>query len=196
MRGGIPLTWVPPADVIRALVAAPDGPARAIVLEANRDAIVGSCRQVLTEVASPDLQHQVRLLEECVDMMDSGRHQGAQALAASVWDTVCRGVWRAEPHLNGGKRWNYKEVDARLPDIDDDDTVIEFRQAYLFAPFVNACDSFWDNDPVPTTFNRHANVHAAGPTQYTVANALTALMLAVSLVRELEEGILSVQIHV
>lgn len=60
---------------------------------------------------------------------------------------------------------------------------------------MKACDSLWDHDPVPTAFNRHATVHAAGPTQYTVANALTALMLAVSLVREIQEGALAFQTH-
>ncbi|MFG2761532.1 hypothetical protein [Streptomyces wuyuanensis] len=194
IKAGIPLTWVPPADVIRVLVAAPDDAARATVLEANRDAIVESCRLVLAEVSRPELQYQVHLLEECVDLMASGRHMGAQALAASVWDTVYRAVWRAEPELNGGKGWSYAGVAGRLPQIDHKDTVIEFRLACVFGPFVKACESFW-KPPVPTAFNRHATVHTAGPTQYTVANALTALMLAVSIVRELETGELSAKFH-
>jgi hypothetical protein len=40
---------------------------------------------------------------------------------------------------------------------------------------------------VPEEYNRHATAHAAGPTQITLPNALTAVMLAVGLVRELEE---------
>ncbi|SDN70263.1 hypothetical protein [Streptomyces wuyuanensis] len=95
--------------------------------------------------------------------MASGGHMGAQALAASVSDPAYRAVWRAEPELNGGKSWSYAGVASRLPEIDDEETVIEFRQACVFGPFVKACESFWE-PPVPTAFNRHATVHTAGPT--------------------------------
>jgi hypothetical protein len=195
IKEGIPLAWVPPGDVIHALVAAPDAAARAVVLEANRDPIVDGCHQVLTEVTRPELEDQKRLLEEAASLLASGMHAGAQALAASVWDTAYRGVWRAEPAFQDGPRFKYDKVNGRLPDIDTDDAVIEFRQACVFGPFEKACESFFESSPVPTAFNRHATVHAAGPTQYTVANSLTALMLAASLLRELQEGQLSTQIH-
>ncbi|MFF5505819.1 hypothetical protein [Streptomyces roseolus] len=192
---GVPLAWVPPHDVILALVAAPDAVTRAGVLDANRTSIVDCCHQVLAEIARPDLQDQKRLLEEAAVLADGNTYSAAQALAASVWDTVYRGVWRAEPTFQSGPRFRYDQVIAKLPPIDIDAAVIEFRQACVFGPFTKACENFFDTSPVPTAYNRHATAHAAGATQYTPANALTALMLAVSLLRELEEGQLSSQIH-
>ncbi|MGW3875981.1 hypothetical protein ACWD95_43635, partial [Streptomyces sp. NPDC005069] len=96
-----------------------------------------------------------------------------------------------------GRFDSYKRVASRLPQVDpDESTILEFRQACVLAPFVSACEDFWAPDPVPASFNRHATVHAAGPTQYTEANALTAIMLAVSVLRELQEGNLRCTLHI
>ncbi|MXG29806.1 hypothetical protein [Streptomyces sp. YIM 132580] len=48
---------------------------------------------------------------------------------------------------------------------------------------------------MPVGFNRHATAHAAGTVQYTASNAMTALMLAVSVLREIEAQAYVVRIH-
>ncbi|WP_281154709.1 hypothetical protein [Streptomyces sp. HYC2] len=48
---------------------------------------------------------------------------------------------------------------------------------------------------MPEGFNRHATAHAAGAVQYTAANAVIALMLAVSVLREIDDQGYSVQLH-
>ncbi|MFD7407754.1 hypothetical protein ACFV7R_35000 [Streptomyces sp. NPDC059866] len=196
LEGGTPLAWVPSAPIIRQLLAAPDAQARAQALEENTEEIVASCREALSAVSQPGLRQQAAMLEDCLTMVEASTLGGAQALAASVWDTVYRGVWRAEPALKTAGFFKYKDVAKKLPKIDlDDSTLLQFRQACVFAPFVKACEDFHDSHPVPTVFNRHATAHAAGSTQYSRANALTALMLAVSLLRELEQGDLSYSIR-
>lgn len=94
-------------------------------------------RKVLGEVSSPELHDQRLLLEEATNLLSGGAQDRAQALAASVWDTVYRGVWRSEPAFRAGPRFEYDKVNALLPDTDTKDTVIEFRQACIFGPF---CD--------------------------------------------------------
>ncbi|WP_128429341.1 hypothetical protein [Streptomyces cyaneus] len=192
LEEGTPLAWVPSPPVIRHLLAAPDAQARAEVLEADTEEIVASCREALSAVSQPDLRQQATLLDDCLTMVDTSMLAGAQALAASVWGTVYRGVWRAEPALKTAGFFKYKDVAKKLPKIDlDDSTLLQFRQACVFARFVKACEDFHDSHPIPTAFNRHATAHAAGSAQYSKANALTALMLAVSLVCELQQGDLS-----
>jgi len=73
--------------------------------------------------------------------------------------------------------------------------VREFRQACALAPIRAAVGNFHEGDPVPSVFNRHATAHAAGWTQYTPANTLIAVMLGVSLTRELQGGVLQARIH-
>ncbi|MEU0837344.1 hypothetical protein [Streptomyces sp. NPDC005969] len=196
LEEGIPLAWVPSAPVIRDLLAATDGQARARVLEVNTEEIVTACRKALSAVTQPDLQQQTALLDDCLTMIEVNLSSGAQALAASVWDTVYRAVWRADPSLNTAGFFKYKDVAKKLPKVDlDDSTLLQFRQACVFTPFGKASDDFYDSHPVPSAFNRHATTHAAGASQYSTANALTALMLAVSLVRELEQGNLAYTIR-
>jgi hypothetical protein len=62
----------------------------------------------------------------------------------------------------------------------------KFRAYCLNISIHVAYDSYF-GPPVPEEFNRNATVHGVGPTQITLANALAAVMLAVGLVRELEE---------
>ncbi|MFE4258203.1 hypothetical protein [Streptomyces sp. NPDC056883] len=196
LNEGIPLAWVPSAPVIHGLLAAPDARARLRVLEANTEEIVAACRKALSEVSQPGLQQQVALLEDCLAMVEADLPAGAQALAASVWDTVYRAVWRADPLLKTPGWFKYKEVTRKLPKADlDDSTLLAFRHACVLAPIVKGLEEFRDGHPIPSAFNRHATTHAAGASQYTTANALTVLMLAVSLVRELEQGNLAFAIH-
>jgi hypothetical protein len=43
-------------------------------------------------------------------------------------------------------------------------------------------------DPVPTTPNRHAVSHTVSPAQYTPANALWSVLIAVSVLRQAQEN--------
>ncbi|MEU0424282.1 hypothetical protein ABZ235_11815 [Streptomyces canus] len=207
---GIPLAWVPPRDIVRGLIDAVDVEARFGILETNQAVIVESCHAALDQVTDSDWAEQVDLLRTCAGLLESGHTQGAQALAANVYDTLYRGLWRALPQLQSAKgKWDgYGRVQSRLPVIElekkewpivdgevKDLTVMEFRLACVITPLKAAYTDFYNEDPVPMRFNRHATAHAAGRTQYTPVNALLVLMLGVSLIRELQKGLLPCDIH-
>ncbi|WP_157857469.1 hypothetical protein [Streptomyces yerevanensis] len=94
---------------------------------------------------------------------------------------------RADPTLqNNQGGFNFKVLAAQLPKATPDTLVGQFR-AYCINTSIHKAYEPYFGPPVPKEYNRHATSHAAGPTQITPANALAAVMLAVGLVRELEE---------
>lgn len=199
MQEGVPLAWVPPADVIRHLLAAQDVACRVEILDDHRTEILASCSKVLDAVTDERFAAQRTLLEECVRMIEGGMFSGAQALAANVWDTLVRALAFANPAWLTDKGWwpGYSKISQRVPsvDIDDDATIGQFRKAAVFLPFATALEEFRGQDPVPGGFNRHATAHAAGAVQYTAANAVIALMLAVSVLREIDDQGYPVQLR-
>lgn len=198
MKEGIPLVWVPPADVIRQLLAADDAAAREQVIDDCRPAILTSCKAALAAVTDTRFGEQATLLEECVHMADRGMFSGAQALAANVLDTLIRGLTYANPGwLKPNGQWpGYAKVLKNIPVVEDDDaTIRQLREAAAFLPFPKALEPFWASDPVPETFNRHATAHAAAATQYTPVNAVTGIMLAVSVLRDIDDMGYPVRLH-
>jgi hypothetical protein len=181
-EAGIPITWVPPARTIVALVhASPDE--YAAVLAHHSSDIVGSCREVLAQVNSPALVEQTELAREAVEVARLGQFKAAQALASSVFDTVLRRWF--DPSVIGGRGY-YKNVRKMLL---EQDGASGYRERATLAPVANSLADFIPSrgDGIPATFNRHASSHAAGRIQYTTGNSLVALMLTISLLREVQE---------
>ncbi|GGY52634.1 hypothetical protein [Streptomyces djakartensis] len=199
MQEGLPLAWVPPADVIRQLLAADDASSRAVVLDDCRPEVLGACSDALAAVTDARFSAQRTLLEGCVRMTESGMFSGAEALAANVWDTLVRGLAFANPAWLTDRGWwpGYSKIGQSVPTVgvDDDATIGQFRKAAVFLPFAKALEEFRRQHPVPEGFNRHATAHAAGALQYTAANAVVALMLAVSVLREIDDQGYPVQLH-
>ncbi|MFI1502688.1 hypothetical protein [Streptomyces platensis] len=197
MQEGVPLAWVPPADVIRQLLGASDASSRSKVIDDCRPEILAACGETLEAASDARLTVQRALLEECVRMAERGMFSGAQALAANVWDTLVRGLAFANRDwLTDSGWWSYKKIKQSIPTVDDDDATFgELRTAAVFLPFAKTLDAFQHPQPVPGSFNRHATAHATGNVQYTAANATTALMLAVSVLREIDDQGYHVQIH-
>jgi hypothetical protein len=118
---------------------------------------------------------------EALDVADGGHLAAAQALAASIFDTALR---KTLPQQSG--RY-YAKAEAEITNRHDRRDAMGF----VHMPAIVVLDEFWEykGDPIPTKFNRHATVHAAGRVRYTPANAVIALALATSLVREAHQGI-------
>ncbi|GDY49069.1 hypothetical protein SANT12839_099510 [Streptomyces antimycoticus] len=198
MQEGVPLAWVPPADVIQQLLTADDPASRARVIDDCRPTILASCEAALASVTDTRFIAQRALLEECVRMAEHGMFSGAQALAANVWDTLIRGLAFANPEwLKPNGQWQgYPKVLENIPAVEDDDpTIRQFREAAAFLPFPQALKTFWPPTPVPQNFNRHATAHAAATTQYTPVNAVTAVMLAVSVLRDIDDMDHPIKMH-
>ncbi|MFH8365129.1 hypothetical protein ACH4FV_36890 [Streptomyces anulatus] len=197
MQEGVPLAWVPPADVIRQLLAADGVSSRSKVIDDSRPEILASCREALAEVTDIRLAAQRELLEECVRAIEKGMFSSAQALAANVWDTLMRGMAFANPEWLTKGRWSYRQIKRSVPSVEaeEDAAIGEFRRAAIFLPLAKTLEEFFHPQPVPPSFNRHATAHAAGTVQYTASNAMTALMLAVSVLREIDDQAYIVRIH-
>lgn len=187
MEEGIPLVWVPPAEVIRDLCAEPDPAHRREILVARLDQVLHHGGQVLEAINRVDLASSKQHLRECLALLDEGRPAAAQALATCVWDTTLRALVRADSSLqnkHGG--FTYKIIKAAMPQADMGVTVGKFR-AYCLNTCLHAAWGEYFGPQVPPQYNRHATAHAVGPTQYTTANAAVAFMNALGLMRELEE---------
>ena len=119
---------------------------------------------------------------EAVAAARAGLTRAAQSLAASVVDSAVRLV---VPQLSSSY---YPKVIEKVSS-NEDPYMQDLREVATYWPVAPALRPFWGHkgDPTPTDFNRHASAHAVGSEQYTPANALVALMLATSMLREFEE---------
>jgi hypothetical protein len=63
-----------------------------------------------------------------------------------------------------------------------------FKIAAIYKTAARAIATYWgdEEEPIPTSFNRHASTHRVSDVQHTRVNALAALLLATSLLRELD----------
>ncbi|WP_211122365.1 hypothetical protein [Streptomyces yatensis] len=187
MEDGIPLVWVPPAEVIRVLCAESAPARRRTVLVGHVDQILEHGQHVLASIRRQDLAYPREYLRECLDLLGDGRPAAAQALATSVWDTTIRALVRADPSLqNKYGEFEYRTAKEKMPPASMAATISKFR-AYCLHTCLHAAWANYFGPPVPREYNRHATAHAVGPTQYTMANALVAFMNALGFARELEE---------
>jgi hypothetical protein len=186
---GIPLSWVPRAQIVTDLVHAPDAPARHAILAARIPEIITDCGAVLDDIADPDLKSLVELSREALTAL-AVSPAAAQALAANIIDTFLRDANR-RGRMFGGNFGFFKtdKVIKRITSVSGATPVHEFRVACVLTPMILALKSFDpENDPMPTEFGRHSTVHRADPSHYTSANGAIAVMLAVSFLREAQHS--------
>ena len=183
-EAGLPTAWVPRASVLVELLEA-DEADRPGVFADRRSEIVEDCKTVLNDITSSELAELVELLNEALDVAHDGRMAAAQALAASIFDTILRKTF---PQQSG--RY-YAKVKAEIADRHEDASLAEMRWGFVHLPALIVLTDFWEHkgDTIPTKFNRHASAHAVGRAQYTPANAVIGLALATSLVREAHQVI-------
>jgi len=184
---GIPTAWVPRASVLMALVGA-DEADRSAVFDTHREEVLDDCTAVLSEITSAELADQVILLAEALAVAEMGHLAAAQSLAASIFDTTLRHTF--EPKRMRGY---YETVKNEIRDRHDNASMSELRWGIVHVPVLVVLNMFdpAKGDPVPSVFNRHASAHAAGSIQYTPTNAVVALALATSLLREAHQTLVN-----
>lgn len=175
---GIPIIWVPSGDVVVALAAAED-PDLALVEAAAT--ILKDCRAVAAECDHPALATAVAMLCEAIDVAEDGKWLAAQAAATMV----CEYLWvgsDADLIVLG-------DVYPRPPDDPMKITIRMLRPMFIVNSAEQAWKQFWvkNGDDVPKRYNRHASTHTLDEDQYTTRNALVGVMLAASLMREIQE---------
>lgn len=192
---GLPLAWVPSPEIVSELAHAPDTSTRDAILIARRSDITHDCRKVLAEVSRAELAEMASAAAEAATAVERGLHRAAQALAANVFDTALRHIVRGGlllPELTG-KQFDYRTLKKKIAPhlISDDLEINRFRAASVLSPVVPALARFDpanSQDPAGVRFNRHATAHRVDTVQFTPENAIISLMLAVSLVREIQHS--------
>lgn len=175
---GIPIIWVPSGEVVVALAAA-DDPDLALVEAAPT--VLNDCRTVAVECDHPALARAVEMLCEAIDVAEDGKWLAAQA-AATI---VCEHLWvgsNADLIVLG-------DVYPPPPEDPMKITMRMLRPMFIVNSAKQAWTEFWvtRGDKVPERYNRHATTHTLDEVQYTTRNALVGVMLAASLMREIQE---------
>lgn len=183
---GIPLVWVPRPAIVADMVGAWDAEARDRILLSFREEIADDCLTVLSEVTAPGLKPLAELAAEAVIALRDGHGSSAQALAGNVFDTLLRDVARRGVIFTGPPvgYFKYDKIRKRIPPVSDDTLIRRFRADCVLSAALQALEEYKPSDPPPGRFLRHATAHYARAEQYTPVNAIVAVMLAASMLRE------------
>lgn len=181
MSEGIPLYGVPRTATAEALIRA-DGPReRRDILGARWKSISVDCRGLIDSCSSKATPSSVGYARAALDALDAGHSEAAQALAASIIDTVVREYFGSDRYKYTPQRNGKRTTDAYYE--------LAARDLLAFAPIWQTYQQFEpaNGDKVPTTFSRHATAHAVSRRQFSRRNAIQSLMFACSLLYRIDE---------
>lgn len=175
---GLPVAWVPRAELLQLWVDAPDTPTRRSLLVRHRDDVVEDCRTVLGEVVAADLQDARSLLRQAVDCVVA-YPAPAQALALPAAATLAAEELGTSQLHELNKRLNQLATSG-LPPVGQ----LQAHMTMLAVAPVLTTFRADRGDAVPERLNRHAVAHTIDKRQYSESNALQAVLLAVSVLRQ------------
>lgn len=176
---GLALAWVPPVDVLNALLAAPSMQERRRILGRRWKRIVAACSESLDTTCDAGVIRYRSFAQNVIDMLVHGHPEGAQALGANLLDTML---------LETLDKPSVRQVtDQRKRLLIDD---LPWRAAMVFGGIWGSHTEFWRSrgDAIPRGFSRHGSVHAVSRAQYSRINALLALMHVTSYIMLLDSG--------
>lgn len=168
---GIPVSWIPRAEIVIVLVNAHDAATRLKVLEARRDEILDDCETALS-VISHEWAVQCR---EATSALRAGFGAAAQSHASNIIDSIVLGLH--------GRKGRDRAKESAQEDFDDLPLQVAAENLTI-RPLFRAFTPWWPDtgeDP-PEYFARHATSHAVGHVGvFAPLSALVAVMLATSL---------------
>jgi len=175
---GVCLAWAPNAQVIEALVRAPDEATRDKELLRHATLILEDLEAVLAEVESPYLGELKEGLSQAVVAYRAGLPMPAQAMAAAIVTTVLEGHYGFEHFKNARQSFGEERPEAA--------GIWSSRRASVqWAIRMSILNQ--QHRPIHGRFNRHLTAHDLDSGQYDEVNALTGLLLAGGSLRELQE---------
>jgi hypothetical protein len=201
VESGIPVAWIPPAEVLRDLVAAaPTGRVR--VLVARESEVLAQCRSRLEECDDPWVEAERFLVSRALAAYEAGFFEAAMALAVAVGEPLA--LWASVPrvkafeseqeraHWEVTKRKNrYGLAKLELGAVKPGEKLkrLEILRYALIGPIPKFFTPFHavPGEPIPDTVSRHATVHRPTVTHLTKENAVLALMLCVSILRQMQD---------
>lgn len=181
LNDGIPLAYVPPAEIVTKILAAPSPADRRQVLVDETAAITDACRVIVVAPkvtgAFPEYSP---LAQAAVHALAEGHHQGAQALAVNVTESFVR-QWIAEKYHK--VKNHVLEADPAKADPDEPWIPRRLRLEMMILPLLRFYTDWFPNrgTPAPAELSRHVTAHQATAEHYTHVNALIAVMLMTSL---------------
>ncbi len=207
LEDGIPVAWVPPTDVLQALVAAPKD-RRLELLLTHRDTILDKCRTLVRQCSDAWIKDQRTLVDRALDAFAEEHHEAAMALAVVVGEPLA--VWASEPRVrvfdsktdmdaweNKKRRGKYCLAKAELAAVAPTAKLRRFEvlRHALIGPIPKFFTPFHGEpgELIPDTVSRHATVHKPIVAHFSVENALLALMLVTSILREEQEWCVEVR---
>jgi hypothetical protein len=200
-ESGIPVAWVPPTHVLRALVAATPTD-RMRVLLANEAEVLKQCGSILNECNDPGITDERHLIRRALAAYAGGFHEGAMALAVAVGEPLA--LWASVPRVQifeseqekmdfAKKRetQKYKLAKLELAAVGPVQklTRLEVLRHALIGPIPKFFTPFHarPGEAIPATVSRHATVHKPTVKHLSQENALLAVMLCVSILREQQD---------
>lgn len=179
---GLALAWVPPSDILNALLRASSKQERRRILGRRWKSIVAACRDSVESASTVDFAQYRGFALNAVKMLEDGHPEGAQALAANLLDTMLRET------LDGPSRKQVTNQRTRLS-IED----LPMRAAMVFGGIWGSHTEFWQSrgDSIPREFTRHGSAHGVSRRQYSRINAVVALMHVTAYIMLLDSGDLS-----
>jgi hypothetical protein len=195
---GIPVAWIPRGSILKELAAVPDPTARRQILLDRQAEIVEDCLDALDECRDPWLDDHVILARRAVQAYREGHHEAGMALAVNIGEPLA--VWASTPRVRGfdseadRNAWEkyrkkirkYAWAEYELAAVGVDVSRYLFKQQVLMAPIPRFFTPWYPegSDPAPEHLSRHVVAHQPTVKHFSLENALVALMLTVSILRE------------
>lgn len=197
-ESGIPVAWVPPPKVLKALVTAMPADRPAVLRRYETD-ILAHCRELLRECDDEWISDEQTLLGRALKAYEAGHHEAAMALAVAVGEPLA--LWASVPRVTmfdseaakeawekTRKKEKYRLATMELAAVGPGQKLRRFdvlRHA-LIAPIPKFFTPFYakPGEAIPDTLSRHATVHQPTVRHLTVDNALVSIMLGTSILRD------------
>jgi hypothetical protein len=178
---GIPLTYVPRADIVSLVFNAASRGERINVLLAHSTEILEDCGDALAADVHSLVKDQVPLVRQAAASYRSGYVAASQALSVVVCDTLVRANIHSKHTSAKASAGGTELKQAIAADI--------LRVELSVAPVVRFLTE-WSPEsgkPEPAELSRHVTIHHANGGQLREDNALIAVMLATGLIRGFSE---------
>ncbi|MFF1400195.1 hypothetical protein ACFVZD_41295 [Streptomyces sp. NPDC058287] len=177
---GIPVAWVPGADVLRQLGAADPGhDDKLTVLVAAEDDIRPLCRARLDECDDLWLTAEVQAGRKAVAAWEDGHREAAATLAVAALEQILYTLTETKDRTNAALGKIGKEKpNSYLP-----------TRQYTLAPLATLYAQYRPerNDPLPGNLSRHAVLHHLPLDHLSPGHCIVAVMLLVSVLRQSQE---------
>lgn len=171
---GFVLVWIPRGEIIREVLAKPRR--TEAILRKHQAEVLEDAAECVIAVVAPELQGIRTAVEKSIAALAGAHDWAAQALASTAFTTEC--------HMLHGERLG----DAREAMGKEDPEHTGMSQLRLRTIYLAGNRALTKSDPKEgaTDFNRHNSAHRITAAQWNERNALSGVMLATALLREMQ----------